>query len=155
MAHCFASYALARAEKRRDASKQSGGFIWYDSILHPLSTCFHEASFQCKQRLVSRAKLNVVSTFLRTRSERMEMRRREHRRRKQAVDRFDTFSSGASLQPGKRRYLRPLPFRVNKRNDALCHLRTITHDGKTFIDGSETFPEIRRKRIGISTREPS
>jgi hypothetical protein len=78
----------------------------------------------------------------------MEMRRREHQRRKQAVDRFDTLSSGASLQPGKRRHLPPLPFRFNKRNDALCHLRTITRDGKTFIDGSETFPSKGKKELG-------
>jgi hypothetical protein len=45
----------------------------------------------------------------------MEMIRREHRRRKQGVDRFDTFSAGASLEPGKRRHFPFLSFRVNEK----------------------------------------
>src|SRR5260370_15756285 len=61
---------------------------------------------------------------------------------------LDTFSSDARLRPGKRRHLPPLSFDINEKNDALCHLRTITHDGKTSIDGSETFPSKGEKELG-------
>jgi hypothetical protein len=35
-----------------------------------------------------------------------------------------------------------------RKNDGLCHLRTITHDGKTSIDGWETFPSKGEKELG-------
>jgi hypothetical protein len=84
-AHCIASYALACTEKRRDASKRSGGLIWFDSISHLLSTSFHEASSQRKQRLVTRREIERrfnVSVHVKTP---METIRREHWRRKQVV----------------------------------------------------------------------
>src|SRR5260370_20928541 len=51
------------ALKRGKKSKRSGGLISFDSISYPLSTFFHEASFQRKQTLLSLAKFNVVSPF--------------------------------------------------------------------------------------------
>src|SRR5260370_18595445 len=75
------------ALKRGKKSKRSGGLFWFYSISYPLSTCLHESSFQHKQRLVSRPKLNSISTFFRPHFERSKILRLEHARRKQSAPR--------------------------------------------------------------------
>src|SRR5947209_20354386 len=67
----------------------------------------------------------------------MEMIRARLSKAKTSRFPLDTFSSGASLEPGKRRHLPLLPFRVNKRNDALCHLRTIPMTEKRPLMGAK------------------